>query len=121
MDGNIITSAVGSQNLINFQQLMMVVGGKGLVFFCFLQIMWDSINYMAISSLKSAWCLEFSGYSLFLVCVRDNFAVVWRMCVMKCMKQTIYEDPRALNMLRIKFFILVVVFGVGKSFGIKFW
>jgi hypothetical protein len=49
MDGNIITSAVGSQNLINFQQLMMVVGGKRLVFFfafvffCFLQIMWDNI------------------------------------------------------------------------------
>jgi hypothetical protein len=40
---------------------------------------------------------------------------------MKCMKQTVYEDPRALNMLRIKFFILFVVFGVGKSFGIKFW
>jgi hypothetical protein len=32
MDGNIITSAVGSQKLINFQQLM-VVGGKGLLFF----------------------------------------------------------------------------------------
>ncbi len=126
MDGNIIPSAVGSQNLINLQQLM-VVGGKGLVFFfafVFFLFFADYVgqhNYMAISSFKSAWCLELSGYSLFLVCVRDIFVVVWRMCVMKCMKQTIYEIPRALNTLRIKFFILVVGFGVGKSFGIKFW
>jgi hypothetical protein len=54
---------------------------------------------MAISSFKSAWCLELSGCSLFLVCVRDIFIVVWRMCVMECMKQTIYGVSRALNTL----------------------
>jgi hypothetical protein len=67
---------------------------------------------MVISSFKSAWCLELSGYSLFLVRVRDIFVVVWRMCVMECMKQTIYGVPRTLNTLGTKFFILVVVFGV---------
>ncbi len=110
MDGNTITSAVGSQKLINFQQLM-VVGGKGRVFFlCFGDYVGQH-NYMAISGFKSAWCLELCGYSLFLACVRDIFIVVWRMCVMECMKQTIYEVPKALNTLGIKFFILVVVFG----------
>jgi hypothetical protein len=77
MDGNIITSALGSQKLINFQQLM-VVGGKGLVnnfllrlcFFFFFADYLGQHNYMSISSFKSDWCLELSGYSLFLVCER---------------------------------------------------
>ncbi len=91
------------------------------VFFFFLADYLGQHNYVEISSFKSAWCLELSGYSLFLVCVRDIFVVVWRMCFMECMKQTIYWVPRALNTPRTKFFILVVVFAVAKSFGVKFW
>ncbi len=52
-------------------------GGRkaACVFFCICVFLFfaDYVgqhNYMAISSFKSAWCLELSGYSLFLVCVR---------------------------------------------------
>ncbi len=41
-----------------------------MFFFFFLADYLGQHNYMSISSFKSAWCLELSGYSLFLVCER---------------------------------------------------
>jgi hypothetical protein len=120
MDGNIITSALGSQKLINFQQLM-VVGGKGLVnnfllhlcFFFFLQIIWDSI---IICRFLVSRVLVFGVVWLFFISsVCEIFSLWFGGCVLwSAWNKQYMEFPRALNTLGTKFFILVVVFGVGK-------